>query len=330
MMHKSAQNLVKTMKFLREKRIFVSSSSAYVKIQIRYFVVWEVKFMLNLNKPIPKVAFPTNRLPVGAPSLEEMVYLDDIFICDSMYYHWVEDGGKPVPGSSPRIMVRKTICEMLKKAEAMLPAGLKFKIYDAYRPIAVQQALYNYVRAQKAAENPGKTEAEIDAITLLCVSFPSYNVMLPSLHNTGGAVDLTIVDEKGNELDMGCGFDEFTDKAWANFYEPDSGFEGNDTNEAARDNRRMLYNIMMEAGFTNFPSEWWHFDYGDEKWGLISKNSPIYAGNLDAGLKDAVPYAHQQEVIEANKKQQELVKQIAELRSACEKIDAEVSKLIKE
>lgn len=283
--------------------------------------------MLDIKKPIPVVEFPTNRLVVGDPSLEPMVYLDDEFLCDSMYNHWVEDEGRPVPGSSPSIMVRETVAKMLKEAEAKLPEGYRFKIYDAYRPIAVQQALYDYFRAQKAAENPDKTDEEIDAITLMCVSFPSYNVLLPSLHNSGGAVDLTIVDENGEELDMGCGFDEFTDRAWANYYEPDSGFDGH--NDVARDNRRMLYNIMLSVGFTNFPSEWWHFDYGDEKWAQFTHSVPVYAGSLDAGVRDSVPYNNMELVIKTNEEEQKVVKKIAELRAECAELDKEVAKVMR-
>ena len=283
--------------------------------------------MLDIKKAIPAVEFPTRRLIVGNPSLEPMVYLDDEFYCDSMYNHWVGDNGNPVPGSSPSIMARATVCRMLHEAEALLPEGYRFKIYDAYRPIAVQQALYDHFRAEKRAEHPEMTEDEIDAATLLCVSFPSYNVLLPSLHNSGGAVDLTIIDANGEEIDMGCGFDEFTDRAWTNYYEPDSGFGAE--NEIARDNRRMLYNIMISVGFTNFPSEWWHFDYGDEKWGQFTKSVPIYAGSLDAGLRDAVPYENEDLVKRTNEKEQEIVRKIAALRAECDELDAEAAEVIR-
>ena len=283
--------------------------------------------MLDYNKPIPTLPFPSNKLPVADPSQEPLVYLDDLFVCDSMYNHWVEQGGEPLPGSSPSIMVRATVAEMLKKAAAMLPEGYSFKIYDAYRPIAVQQALWDYFRAQKVKENPGKTPEEIDEITLFCVSFPSYNILKPSLHNTGGAVDLTILDPDGNEVDMGCGFDEFTDRAWTTYYEPDSDFDGD--NDVARDNRRMLYNIMIEAGFTNFPSEWWHFDYGDEKWGQFTNNVPFYAGILDAGVRDSVPYNNMELVIEANEAEQKAAAQINDLRAECVALDEKVAAVMR-
>ena len=283
--------------------------------------------MLDYNKPIPTIEFPKNGLEVANPSQEEMVYLDDMFVCASAYNQWVEQDGKPLPGSSPSIMVRKTVAEMLKKAAAKLPEGYSFKIYDAYRPIAVQQALWDYFRAQKRAENPSITEEELDHITKFCVSFPSYNILKPSLHNTGGAVDLTIIDKDGNEVDMGCGFDEFTDRAWTTYYEPDSEFDGD--NDVARDNRRMLYNIMIDTGFTNFPSEWWHFDYGDEKWGQLTNNVPIYGGILDADVRNSVPYDNMELVKEANAEEQKVARQINDLRDECIKLDEKVAAVMR-
>ena len=283
--------------------------------------------MVDYKKPIPKVEFLSNKLPVPDPSDEPMVYMDDVFLCDSKYYRWVEQDGAALPGSSPSIMCRKTVCEMVKKAEELLPEGYRFVIFDAYRPAAVQQALWDYFRAHKAAEMPGATEEEIDHATLFCVSFPSYNILLPSLHNTGGAVDLTIVGPDGKELDMGCRFDEFTPAAWTTYYE--AGEEGDGKNDAARDNRRMLYNVMTAVGFTNFPAEWWHFDYGDEKWGLYTNNVPIYAGNLDAEVRDTVPYDSMDLVRETNRKQQEMVREIKTLRANFSKLDEEVASVMR-
>lgn len=283
--------------------------------------------MVDYNKPIPVLDFLSNKLPVPDPSDEPLVYMDDVFLCDSKYYRWVEQDGAALPGSSPSIMCRKTVCEMVKKAEDLLPEGYKFVIFDAYRPAAVQQSLWDYFRARKVEEFPGATPEEIDYQTMFCVSFPSYNILLPSLHNTGGAVDLTIVGPDGKELDMGCEFDEFTDRAWTTYYEAGQGGEG--VNDTARDNRRMLYNVMTAVGFTNFPSEWWHFDYGDEKWGLYTDNAPIYGGILDAEVRDTVPYEHMDLVRETNRKEQELVAEIKALREKSKALDGEVAAVMR-
>ena len=77
--------------------------------------------MIDYSKPIPKTDFPFGIVTVSDPSMDPFVYLDDEFDCDSAYFHWAEEGGMAVPGSSPHIMARKTVKEMLHKAEALLP-----------------------------------------------------------------------------------------------------------------------------------------------------------------------------------------------------------------
>ena len=69
--------------------------------------------MVDYKKPIPKIEFLSNKLPVADPSDEPMVYMDDKFICNSWYNKWPEDNGNPLPGSSPSIMCRKTVFEMV-------------------------------------------------------------------------------------------------------------------------------------------------------------------------------------------------------------------------
>ena len=249
---------------------------------------------MNLSKAIPKIEFPSNNEPVRFPVGEPLVHLNDFFDCDSNYNHWCPGGGAPLPGSSPIIVARKSVFLRLVDAQGLLPHGFKFKVFDAYRTVAVQQALWNHCRKKKRAENPGASEEEIDRLTAFCVSFPSYNILEPSLHNTGGAVDLTITDRDGKELDMGCGFDDFSCRAWTNYFEPDC--EGGERNDEVMRNRRLLYNVMTAAGFTNLPSEWWHYDYGDDKWAQLTGCRPIYSGVLDAGIEGTEPYDGASEV----------------------------------
>lgn len=94
---------------------------------------------------------------------------------------------------------------------------------------------------------------------------------IPPVHTTGGAVDLTILDNYGRELDMGSFFDEFTDRTYTAYYE-------NEKNVLVKNNRRLLYNIMTTVGFTNLPSEWWHYDYGDRFWAFYKKEPTLYRG----------------------------------------------------
>lgn len=92
-------------------------------------------------------------------------------------------------------------------------------------------------------------------------------------HQTGGAVDLTICDLRGNLLDMGSSYLQFDAST--------PTFSKLITVEQEK-NRTILLSIMQEVGFVNFPLEWWHFSYGDKMWAAY-KNKPyaIY-GCLDS------------------------------------------------
>lgn len=172
-----------------------------------------------------------------------------------------------------RCLVREEVFEMLLKAAKTLPCGYRFKILDAWRPFALQQELYTAYSADiiKEFKLEGCSEEQRQGIISKFVSVPIDDHDTPPVHTTGGAVDLTIEDEGGKELEMGTGFDAFTDMTYTAFFEDGK-------NEIIRDNRRLLYQVMTDAGFTNLPSEWWHFDYGDRIWAFYNKKPAIYRG----------------------------------------------------
>ena len=115
-----------------------------------------------------------------------------------------------------------------------------------------------------------------DKIISNYVSLPSKDEELPPLHTTGGSIDLTITDLiTDKDLDFGINFDDFSDLT-----NTDS-FERYLSDGIVRDNRRLLYNIMIQAGFTNLPSEVWHYDYGNRSCGYCKKKPAIYKGFFD-------------------------------------------------
>lgn len=169
--------------------------------------------------------------------------------------------------------VREEILERLKTARSFLPEGYSFKIYDAWRPMKLQEELYEQYTAHIAGKYDLDALSEEDREEFLSrfISPPVHDRINPPVHTTGGAIDLTIVDSKGKELNMGTAFDEFSDKAYT------AHFEGTEEEEIIY-NRRMLYNSMIKAGFTNLPSEWWHYDYGDKFWAYYNKTKTLYSG----------------------------------------------------
>lgn len=175
--------------------------------------------------------------------------------------------------SEQECKLRKGVYEKLLKAAGLLPTGYRIRIYDAWRPFALQEELYNaylqdlikYFHLEDASEETrNKVVAQYISLPIPCPE-------VPPVHTTGGAVDVTLLDTQGRELDMGTGFDDFSDKAHTAYFE-------NGGNIIARDNRRLLFDVMTRAGFTNLPSEWWHYDFGDRFWAYYNQCPAIYRG----------------------------------------------------
>lgn len=113
--------------------------------------------------------------------------------------------------------------------------GYKIKLFDCYRPHYIQKKMWMLVPNPKYVANPEKG----------------------SIHNRGGAIDLTLVDKNGVELDMGTPFDFFGIEA-SHSYKQFS-------KEILR-NREFLKRVMKKFGFISFESEWWHYHLkGTEK-----------------------------------------------------------------
>lgn len=176
-----------------------------------------------------------------------------------------------VNGALSDCLLRETAYERLQAASELLPEGYRLRIWDAYRPLSLQQELYNiyYRRITEYFKLDSLPEDERIAVIGRYVCYPSSDPEYPPVHTTGGAIDLTVTGPDGNELDMGTGFDSFEEATHTSFFETGA-------DEKIRNNRRLLYNVMTSAGFTNLPSEWWHFDYGNRFWAFFRKEKTLY------------------------------------------------------
>lgn len=181
--------------------------------------------------------------------------------------------------SESRCLLRKEVAEMLQKVAKLLPDGYKFRIWDAWRPFELQKELFVSYSAKliETFNLANETIIEQEEFVENYVARPISDKKLPPAHTTGGAIDLTIVGPEGKELNMGGEFDSFDLSTRAGYFETDTVNEIPNADKI-RKNRRLLYNIMLDAGFTNLPSEWWHFEYGDKNWAYVTKKPAIYDG----------------------------------------------------
>ncbi|KRN75486.1 hypothetical protein IV73_GL000655 [Weissella kandleri] len=167
-------------------------------------------------------------------------------------------------GAMSELYARKQVQKQLAYAASLLPDNYHLVIFDAWRSVTTQAALFHSLKRKISRNNPDWTKQQVVDATLTTVAAPSRDKYKPSPHNTGGAIDLTIADDQGLMLDMASPFDDFRENAQTNYLECKENLTPAEV--VARDNRRLLYNIMHKAGFTNLINEWWHFDYGNQNW----------------------------------------------------------------
>ncbi len=196
-----------------------------------------------------------------------------------------------IAGALPECYGREEVRQRLAAAAALLPPGHRFVVLDCWRPLKVQQALFDILQAELRKKHPLLAAEEITKMTLTYVALPSRDDAKPSPHNTGGAVDLTIADENGALLDMGTDYDDATAMAGTAYFERRlaDGAKLGPAELTALRNRRLLYHCMTAAGFTNYADEWWHYDYGNQNWAWVSgsgcavygRSAPAFAWNRE-------------------------------------------------
>lgn len=173
--------------------------------------------------------------------------------------------------------VRLSVLERLYTASSLLPHGFKLVVFDAWRPFSLQEELYS-VYSKTIVSHYGFENQSRDVQKKVIDKYvlpPIRSHKIPPVHTTGGAVDLSIMDDVGKMLDMGTSFDYFGVEAATDY------FELHDISKTIRDNRRLLYYVMSSAGFTNLSSEWWHYDFGDRFWGYYTQHPAVYDGIFD-------------------------------------------------
>jgi D-alanyl-D-alanine dipeptidase len=136
--------------------------------------------------------------------------------------------GKPVYARAACYLHEDAAAALARATELAAPLGLKLRVLDAFRPTEAQFKLWAHTPDPEFLADPRSG----------------------SPHSRGVAVDLTLVDGSGAELDMGTGFDAFT---------PKSHHGARDLSAAAQRNRHVLLGLMTAAGWDFYRNEWWHY-----------------------------------------------------------------------
>jgi D-alanyl-D-alanine dipeptidase len=174
----------------------------------------------------------------------------------------------------------------------VLRPGWRLKLFDAYRPVPVQAFMVwreFRVQAELAGRSlasyrdpAGLKEHDPELYEVLAAKVfefwgvPSDDPHTPPPHCTGAAVDLTLEDASGQEIDMGGQIDETTGRSYPDHY-------ANATSpliHAFHENRVLLNKVMASAGFCRHGNEWWHFSLGDQMWAWAQGKSVAIYGRV--------------------------------------------------
>lgn len=177
-------------------------------------------------------------------SIVRLLHIDSTIVTDVRYATKNNFTGK-ILYPDDKVFIRKIVGDSLAKANQYLIDNydLRIKIFDAFRPLSVQKQMWEILPDNRYVADPAKG----------------------SRHNRGAAVDITLIDSTGTQLDMGTGYDNFTKKAH---------FAYADLSDNQRRNRDLLRETMMKFGFEPITSEWWHFDFKGWKRFAILENVP--------------------------------------------------------
>ena len=174
--------------------------------------------------------------------------------------------------------LRKSVIEKLCQAQMDLPKTWRFRLYEGFRSLKVQQILFDQEFERVKTRNPKDSYENHFTETTRLVS-PVTNIdgsaNIPA-HNTGGAVDIEIMNADGQLVEMGM-----TAKDWC-CVDPDLCLTHSSLiNENARKNRLLLLEVMQAHEFINYPTEWWHFSYGDRYWAYHQPIKQAIFGSAD-------------------------------------------------
>lgn len=172
-------------------------------------------------------------------------------------------------------LARESVAQMLRRAQEALPDGWHIQVTGAFRSFEVQREMYQLAKAELKAQHPDWEEPFLTEYINVFSAPPIEET--PPPHTTGGAVDLNILDANGERLDMVSPFEMGWDSA-------PTYIEG--LTPQARRNRDFLCKLLLDAGLTNFPGEWWHWTYGEPGWSLRVKHPVAIYGAVPA---DKIP-----------------------------------------
>ncbi|HEX8562138.1 MAG TPA: M15 family metallopeptidase [Flavobacterium sp.] len=172
---------------------------------------------------------PADKIPVSDTTFVNLRDFSTDFIYDMRYARTDNFLNAQVYECAECYLRYKTVKALLAASKKAVAKGYQIALFDCYRPTDIQKKMWKIVPNPIYVADPAKG----------------------SIHNRGGAVDITLVDATGKAIDMGTDFDHFGPEAAHSYIK---------LSEQQLNNRKTLSEIMTASGFTIFESEWWHYN----------------------------------------------------------------------
>ncbi|WP_314615948.1 M15 family metallopeptidase [Streptomyces stackebrandtii] len=164
--------------------------------------------------------------------------------------------------------LREGVVERLLKAQSLLPDGLGLLFVEGYRPPALQREYFEEYADELRALHPEWPAERIRTAASRYVSPPEI-----APHSAGAAVDLTLVGPDGRELDLGTRMNAGPEESAGACYT-----DADTIGAEARARRDLLGSVLTAAGLVNYPTEWWHWSFGDRYWALMTGQTTALYG----------------------------------------------------
>ena len=165
-----------------------------------------------------------------------------------------------------RQFARESVADRLAVADTFLPTGIRLHVVEGLRPVESQQQIYDGYRAELERLHPGISDRDVH---VLASRFVSPIEVAP--HVAGAAVDLTLIGAHG-PLELGTPIDATPEQSDGACF-----FAASNISREARTNRSLLADVLTAAGLVNYPTEWWHWSYGDRYWAYVEdRPSAVY------------------------------------------------------
>lgn len=198
--------------------------------------------------------------------------VDFVEACPSLY--WVPR--HPVFAYQRVRLIRQGVSKRLCAAAGALPPGIRLAIVEGWRPPAVQRQMHAETRRRISAEHPEWSPRHLSRVVNR-FSAPM-DPRVPPPHTTGGAVDLHLIREDGELLDFVSPYDLMDPRS--------APADAKGLSAEAQRNRALLRAVLEPTGLTNYPSEWWHWSYGDQAWAYRGGHPhALYAAVQPEGLE---------------------------------------------